>query len=89
MKIALSYVRSWCGDVAGHPISDATFSRWCASFAISGRSSTEIDLNVAAALLTCAGLYRFEARSYTGRAYRELYPSMLTKVKEICNVRDC
>jgi hypothetical protein len=38
------------------------------------------------AIWTMAGLYRYQARNYTGEAYKRLYPTVQQKVKEFFNV---
>jgi hypothetical protein len=84
--LTLAYVREWCDEVAGREIHRTTWSRWCSRFAISGRAETEVDISIAAALLTCAALHRFGSRNYSGDAYKNLYPPMHNRVREICNV---
>lgn len=86
LQLPISYVRSWCDEVAGKTIPASTFSRWCARFCVSGRSEDEAPLSIAAGLITCALLHLVNARSYSGSGYKRLYPLVHRRVLEICNV---
>lgn len=66
----------------------ATWSDWCRRVIVSGDASMDrrVGIPETTAIWTMAGLYRYQARNYTGEAYKRLYPTVQQKVKEFFNV---
>lgn len=86
--LPLGWVRELIEADLGKRIPRSTWSEWNRRVLGHGDATQdrEIPIEVAASLVTIGGLHKYQARSYHGDAYKELYPLCLKRIKEICNV---
>jgi hypothetical protein len=88
LEIPLGFLRACIEFEIGGKLHRGTWSSWCRRF-LNGpvRADRRVDLNIAASLWTFSALHLYGCRSYSGPAYKKLYPLSYQRIQEICNVQ--